>query len=129
MTTLPASSAPSAADNQPAQWGHQHPNCKGEAAIAFFTADLARTVQMHLGEREVTSEILTEAQRAVDALLRIYVALQAAPYAFEGQTIELRLAMQERADAPPFPYVALVTSPRLEDLIIEMQERERTGLV
>ena len=125
MTTSPNSPLPQSGSGQ---WGHQHPNCKGEAAIAFFTADLARTVQTHLGDREVTAEILADAQRAVDTLLRIYVALQAAPYAFEGQTIKLSLAMQERADGPPFPYVALATSARLENLIIEMQERERTGL-
>lgn len=109
-------------------WGHQHPNCRGEAAIAFFTADLARTIETHLVGKDVDTEILARAQQAVDRLLAIYVALQAAPYAFDEQRITLSIAMQERADGPPFPYVALNTTERLEGLIIDMQERERLGL-
>ena len=112
-----------------APWGHQHPNCKGEAAIAFFTADLARTVEEHLTNREIDASVLAEAQRAVDALLRVYVALRAAPHAFADQTVRLSIAMQPRADGgPPMPYVALETSRLLEDMIIDMQEREHTGL-
>ena len=109
-------------------WGHQHINCKGEAAIAFFTADLARTIETHLVGKEVDDVVLARAQQAIDQLLSTYVAMQAAPYAFEGQSITLNVAMQARADGPPFPYVALTTSERLENLIIDMQERERVGL-
>lgn len=109
-------------------WGHQHPNCKGEAAIAFFTADLSRTVEEHLAHRDVTDEALQDAQRAVDRLLRIYVALQAAPHAFEGQKITLNIAFQTLSDGHKSPYVALETTPTLETMIIEMQEREHTGL-
>ncbi len=120
-----SSTAPGA-DSLP--WGHQHPNCKGEAAIAFFTSDLARTIEAHLVGKEVDADVLAQAQQAVDRLLAIYVALQAAPYAFQDQRITLSIAMQERADGPSFPYVALNTSERLEGLIIDMQERERLGL-
>lgn len=120
------SSTPSAA--AATLWGHQHPNCKGEAAIAFFVSDLARTIETHLVGKEVDAEVLSQAQQAVDRLLAIYVALQAAPYAFQDQRITLSIAMQERADGPAFPYVALNTSERLEGLIIDMQERERLGL-
>ncbi|RYH21746.1 MAG: hypothetical protein EON54_25480 [Alcaligenaceae bacterium] len=129
----PQNTSVSSADHQadivdPQPWGHQHVQCKGEAAIAFFTADLARTIEMHLVGKDVDAAVLAQAQQAIDRLLAIYVGLQAAPYAFEGQTITLNVAMQERADGPPFPYVALTTSERLENLIIEMQERERMGL-
>lgn len=112
----------------PAPWGHELPNCKGEAAIAFFTADLARTIESTLSGKPVNATVLADAQRAIDRLLALYVALRAAPHAFEGQTIKLGVAMQERADSPPIPYVALTTSERLENLIIDMQERERLGL-
>lgn len=127
--TSPSSSveAPVSAST-PAPWGHEHPNCRGEAAIAFFTADLARTIESTLSGKSVDASVLADAQRAIDRLLAIYVALRAAPHAFEGQTIKLDVAMQARADGPPFPYVALTTSERLENLIIEMQERERLGL-
>lgn len=119
-STAPSTDAPS--------WGHQHPNCKGEAAIAFFVADLARTIETHLVGKEVDAEVLAQAQQAVDRLLAIYVARQAAPHAFQDQQITLSIAMQKRADGPSFPYVALNTSERLEGLIIDMQQRERLGL-
>lgn len=114
--------------NTPKPWGHQHPNCNGEAAIAFFTADLSRTIEEHLASREVTEAALAEAQLATNRLLRIYVALKAAPHAFEGQSITLNIAFQTLSDGHQSPYVALNTSPTLEALIIEMQEREQTGL-
>jgi len=124
-----SSESPSCTPAQAATpWGHQHPNCRGEAAIAFFTADLARVIEAELSGQAVDAARLAQAQRAVDALINIYVALGAAPHAFDGQRITLSIAMQERADGPPFPYVALHTTERLENLIIEMQEREQLGL-
>ena len=112
----------------PTPWGHQHPHCKGEAAVAFFTADLARTIELHLAQQAVTEETLALAQQAVDRLLRIYVALGAAPHAFDGQSVTLDIAYEPLADGGRAPYVALRTSQRLEDMIIELQERERSGL-
>ena len=127
--TSPSSSYGQSSDaSTPAPWGHEHPNCKGEAAIAFFTADLARTIESTLSGIAVDAPVLAEAKSAIDRLLAVYVGLRTAPHAFEGQTIKLNVAIQERADGPPFPYVALTTSERLENLIIEMQERERLGL-
>lgn len=58
-----------------------------------------------------------------------YVTLRADPHAFEDQTVRLSIALQLRADGGPLmTYVALKTSWLLEDIITEMQERDRTGL-
>lgn len=111
-----------------AEWGYLHPNCRGEAALAFFTRDLARTIEMHLGGRAVTHEDVAQAQMAIDALLAKYVEIEAAPYAFEDAAIRLRIAVDRAPDGSEMPYVALETSERLESMILDMQERARLGL-
>jgi hypothetical protein len=119
--TTPASS------QAPAPWGYEHPDCRGEAALLLFTADLARTIEVHLAGREVGRDDMIAAQTGVDALLERYVKLRAAPYAFEGQTIVLRIEIDRRADGAELPYVALETSPRLEEMLIDAQSNAANG--
>ncbi|MYZ43043.1 hypothetical protein [Schauerella aestuarii] len=96
--------------------------------MAFFTRDLARTIEQHLGSRSVTHDDVAQAQTAIDALLAKYVEIEAAPYAFEEASIRLRIAVDRAPDGSEMPYVALETSERLESMILDMQERARLGL-
>ncbi len=108
-------------------WGFLHPECHGSNALVFFSWDLARTIeqQFELHARSSMSVRLYEAQKAVDRLLKQYVQIQANPTAFEGQSIELSLE-QDSAD-PEAAVLALKTSPKLEALILEAQEKERAA--
>jgi hypothetical protein len=117
----------SACPAAPAPWGYEHPECRGEKALLLFTADLARTIEFHLAGREVGREDMIAAQAGIDALLKRYVTLRAAPYAFEDQTIALRIEIDRRADGAELPYVALDTSPRLEEMIIDAQSNAANG--
>jgi hypothetical protein len=119
--TEPASSATTTL------WGYEHPECRGEKALLLFIADLARTIEFHLAGREVGREDMAAAQTGIDALLKRYVALRAAPYAFEGQTIVLRIEIDRRTDGVELPYVALETSPRLEEMLIDAQSNAVNG--
>jgi hypothetical protein len=109
-------------------WGYEHPDCRGAAALLFFTDDLARTIENSLSGREVTREDMQAAQDGIDALLQRYIALRAAPHAFEGQSIVLRIEIDRGADGAELPYVALQTSPRLEEMLIEAQNNAGAGL-
>lgn len=108
-------------------WGFQHPECNGHNAILFFSWDLAKTIeqQFNLHADSTLSVQLTEAQKAVDRLLEQYVRVQANPDAFEGQSITLLLERDD-TDASTTPVLALKTSPRLEELILDMQERQQS---
>jgi len=100
-------------------WGYTHAECRGSTAFLFFTSDLARTVNEHLANRPLDDAALQRAQQAVDALVQRYIDIQAAPAAFAGQRIRLRLESGQGAGAAP--QVALEMSPDLEDQIIEAQ--------
>ena len=115
----PMNSASHTAADADAQepWGHAHPECRGANAFLFFTSDLARTVNQALANAPLDDAALAGAQRAVDALVQRYVDIQAAPAAFNGQRIRLKLETAPGAA----PQVALEMSPELEDQIIEAQ--------
>lgn len=98
-------------------WGYTHPDCRGSTAFLFFTSDLARTVNEQLAHGPLDAATLECAQQAVDALVQRYIDIQAAPAAFAGQRIRLRLEAGQGAA----PQVALAMSPELEDQIIEAQ--------
>jgi hypothetical protein len=102
-----------------------HPECHGQKALLFFSWDLAKTIeqQFRLHAESTLSTQLLEAQKAVDRLLKQYVQIQANPSAFEGQSIMLRL--EENEDAPGESVLALLTSPHLESLILQVQADER----
>ena len=108
-------------------WGFLHPECHGPNALLFFSWDLAKTIeqqfQLHAGSNVSTQ--LFEAQKAVDRLLKQYVMIQANPDAFEGQTITLQLDRDD-SDTEATPVLALITSPKLEELILEMQARQQS---
>ncbi|MBV7485718.1 hypothetical protein [Bordetella sp. BOR01] len=106
-------------DNPSAQepWGYTHPECRGATAFLFFTSDLARTVNQELAGTTLDAAALEQAQQAVDALVQRYIDIQAAPAAFAGQRIRLKL----EAAAGTAPQVALEMSAELEDQIIEAQ--------
>jgi len=111
--------APSVTESQASQpWGYEHPNCRGASSFLFFTSDLARVVNQELASQALTESALVTAQHAVDALVQKYVDIQAAPAAFTGQRILLRL---DTSDPTGTPHVALSMSPELEDQIIEAQ--------
>lgn len=126
---MSASTPPSTPNEtgSPAAWGYERPDCRGETALLYFTTDLGRTIQAHLADRAVTKEDVQAAQLAIDALIQRYVAIEAAPYAFQDQQITLRIEVDRTADGVEVPYVALQTSPRLEDLIIEAQNANPGG--
>ena len=105
------------------QWGYQHPDCHGENALVFFTWDLGRVVESALHGRASLGDALPDAQAAVDALLREYVDRKASPEAFEGQSIVLRIETETDDEGEEAAYVALQTTPHLEQLIIESQAR------
>lgn len=109
MTTRP--------DATPQPWGYSHPDCRGATAFLFFTSDLARTVNQELASPPIDDAALARAQQAVDALLQRYIDIQAAPAAFAGQRITLKLEHSPGGGAQ----VALEMSPELEDQIIEAQ--------
>ncbi len=106
-------------------WGFLHPECHGGNALLFFSWDLAKTIeqQFKLHAQSSPAVQLMEAQKAVDRLLNQYVQIQANPGAFEGQSIELQLEHDE--EHPDTPVLALKTTPHLEALILEVQEREQ----
>jgi len=89
---------------------------------------LAKTIeqQFELHAESPLAVQLLEAQKAVDRLLDQYVRIQANPGAFEGQSIKLHL---ERDDSDPttMPVLALQTSSRLEELILEMQAQQHSA--
>ncbi|MVW71061.1 MULTISPECIES: hypothetical protein [unclassified Bordetella] len=99
-------------------WGYTHPDCKGSSAFLFFVSDLARVVNEALSGRALDNASMTVAQDAVDALVQKYIDIEAAPAAFRGQRILLKL---EPAQGGRGPQVALQMSPELEDQIIEAQ--------
>ena len=109
-------------------WGFLHPECRGPNALIFFSWDLAKTIeqQFELHAESPLAVQLLEAQKAVDRLLDQYVRIQANPGAFEGQSIKLHL---ERDDSDPttMPVLALQTSSRLEELILEMQAQQHSA--
>ena len=102
-----------------------HPECHGPNALLFFSWDLAKTIeqQFQLHANSNISTQLFEAQQAVDRLLKQYVMIQANPDAFDGQTITLQLERDD-TDTESTPVLALVTSPKLEELILDMQSRQ-----
>lgn len=106
-------------------WGYDQPDCRGEASLLYFTADLARIVNTHFAGRDVTPALLRDAQRDVDELLARYVGAQAWPSAFDGQRIELSL--EDGGQGQP-SCVALTTTPHLEQLILDMQRRAHAEL-
>ncbi len=110
------------ADTSSETWGFAHPDCRGAAALVFFTSDLARVVNQYLGAGQVSHEALNDAQKAVDALLQRYVELQAAPEAFNGEQVGLQLETEQLPDGSLGAYVALKMSPAFESLIIEAQK-------
>lgn len=110
------SSRLAADESQP--WGYDHPDCRGASAFLFFTSDLARVVNQQLAGQPLDDAALARAQQAVDALMQKYVEVQAAPAAFNGQRIILKLDAGQPDDVPQ---VALEMSPELEDQIIEAQ--------
>jgi len=112
---MTASNAPSTPRQEP--WGYTHPDCRGSTAFLFFTSDLARAVNEQLAHGPLDAAALERAQQAVDALVQRYIDIQAAPAAFAGQRIRLRLETGQDAA----PQVALEMSPELEDQIIEAQ--------
>ncbi|MCD0502262.1 hypothetical protein [Bordetella petrii] len=117
MTTPPANP-----EGQQAPWGYTHPDCRGATAFLFFTSDLARTVNEELAQGPLDDAALARAQQAVDALVQRYVDIQAAPAAFAGQHIALKLETSREGS----PQVALEMSPELEDQIIEAQRLAHT---
>src|SRR5690606_13425819 len=109
--------------------GFPHPECHGSNALLFSPWDLAKTIeqQFKLHARSSADVQVAEAQKAVDRLLNQYVQIQAHPPAVEGQTLTLRL---EHGDTgPETPVLAVKTSPRLEALILEVQEREQASRI
>lgn len=110
-------------------WGFLHPECHGSNALLFFTWDLAKTIeqQFKLHARSSADVQVAEAQKAVDRLLNQYVQIQANPSAFEGQTITLSLEHDD--NEPETPVLALKTSPHLEALILEVQQREQASRI
>ncbi|CAM3785138.1 hypothetical protein [Bordetella tumulicola] len=112
-----SNSSHSAAGESP-PWGYDHPDCRGAAAFLFFTSDLARVVNQQLAGLPLDAAALARAQQAVDALIQKYIEVQAAPAAFNGQRIILKLDAEQPGDVPQ---VALEMSPELEDQIIEAQ--------
>lgn len=108
-------------------WGFLHPECHGQNALMFFSWDLAKTIeqQFKLHAESTLAVQLHEAQKAVDRLLNQYVQIQANPGAFEGQSIRLRLEQDEAN--PETPVLALHTSPRLEELILQVQAQEQAS--
>lgn len=109
-------------------WGYDQPDCLGEGALLYFTADLSRIVNTHFAGRDVTAAMLQDAQRDIDELLTRYVAAQAWPAAFEGQRIALRLETEPDGRGGQAACVALQTSPHLEQLILDMQRRVHAEL-
>ena len=115
-STPPDSNAPKSA----IPWGYDQPDCRGEGALLYFTADLARIVNTHFAGRDVTPAMLEDAQRDVDTLLARYVEVQAWPSAFDGQHI--KLGLEAGSNGQP-ACLALTTTPHLEQLILDMQRR------
>lgn len=108
-------------------WGFLHPECHGSKAVLFFSWDLAKTLEQQFtvhAQAPLATQVV-EAQKAVDRLLNQYVQIQANPDAFDGASILLQL---ERDDTDPeaTPVLALRTTPRLEQLILEMQASQQT---
>lgn len=81
-------------------------------------SDLARVVNEAFTGQSLDAATLERAQWAVDALMQKYVDIQAAPAAFDGQRILLKL---DTTQADGTPQIALEMSPDLEDQIIEAQ--------
>lgn len=114
-----SNSSPSVTGSSESQpWGYTHPDCRGSSAFLFFTSDLARVVNQELAGQSLDAAAMARAQQALDALLQRYVDIQAAPAAFNGQRILLKL---DTAAPGGTPQVALEMSPELEDQIIEAQ--------
>lgn len=114
-----SNSSPSITGSSESQpWGYTQPDCRGASAFLFFTSDLARVVNQELAGRPLNDVSLAQAQTAVNTLIQHYIDIQAAPAAFIGQRITLKL---DTADASSAPHVALEMSPELEDQIIEAQ--------
>ena len=99
-------------------WGYTHPDCRGASAFLFFMSDLARVVNEAFAGQSLDNATLSRAQQAVDGLVQQYVEIQAAPAAFNGQRILLKL---DTSPADNTPQIALEMSPELEDQIIEAQ--------
>lgn len=104
--------------NESPSWGYDHPDCRGASAFLFFMSDLARVVNEAFTGQSLDAATLERAQWAVDALMQKYVDIQAAPAAFDGQRILLKL---DTTQADGTPQIALEMSPDLEDQIIEAQ--------
>lgn len=111
------------ASHQEPTWGFADPECRGAAALLFFTSDLTRVVKQYLGNGQLSDMALADAQKAVDALVQRYIEIEAAPAAFSGQRITLALETEQQADGQQNTYVALQMSPHLEALIIEAQQQ------
>ncbi|KNY11980.1 hypothetical protein AKG08_00495 [Achromobacter piechaudii] len=109
----------------PTPWGFTLPDCRGAAALLYFMDDLARLVNQYLGQGQLSDEALADAQKAVDALLTRYVEIEAAPEAFNDESITLALETERQPDGSMGAQVALRMSPRLEGLIIEAQRQAR----
>lgn len=75
-------------------------------------------VNQELAGQSLDDTAMARAQQAVDALVQRYIDIQAAPAAFTGQRILLKL---DTATSGGTPQVALEMSPELEDQIIEAQ--------
>lgn len=122
MTTSSGQATPPG--NAPAsQWGYLHPDCHGENALVFFTWDLGRVIELTLQGQADMEAALPSTQAAVDALLQQYIDRKALPEAFDGQSITLRIHSEPDENGEDSSYVALQTSPHLEQRILESQAR------
>ncbi len=74
------------------QWGYERPDCRGANALGLFIDDLQRVLDAHAGDIAGRPERLYEAQAQANELVRRYAALKEAPAAFNGQSVNLRVA-------------------------------------
>ncbi|MFC4274703.1 hypothetical protein [Achromobacter aloeverae] len=85
------SHTPPSTPDQP-QWGYERPDCRGANALGLFIDDLQRVLDTHAGDIAAQPAQLYEAQAQANELVRRYAALDGAPAAFTGQSVNLRVA-------------------------------------
>ena len=100
----------------PQGWGWQQPQCRGQAALALFIDDLHRILQAHAAGKLADSSTLADAQAQVNELLARYHEISAAPYIFQGQSVQLK----EGIDRSGVSHTVPIFSPRLKQSLVSM---------
>ncbi|WP_233235220.1 hypothetical protein [Bordetella sp. LUAb4] len=110
------STTPTSTPDQP-QWGYERPDCRGANALGLFIDDLQRVLDTYADDIAEQPARLYEAQAQANELVKRYAALKGVPAAFEGQSVNLRVARNSAGTVQLVPLFSAALKQALISLL------------